>query len=192
MVALTTAGGEAMVPASPIPFTPRGFVVDGVSTRSVSNVRKLGGRRHAVVRHRRRHQHAVLVVDGLLVHRLGDALRDTAVHLALDDGRVDRLAAVVDRNVLQDVRHPRFGIDLDRTEVSSRREREVGRVEDVGFLEPGLGSLRQVVTPSMPRTRSRGWSLTCRGLPLPRTFHSSTPGPPRTPRARALRSSLPS
>ena len=32
-----TAGGEAIVPASPIPFTPSGFVVDGVSVRSSSN-----------------------------------------------------------------------------------------------------------------------------------------------------------
>jgi hypothetical protein len=34
--ALTTAGGEAIVPASPMPFTPIGFVVDGVTVLSVS------------------------------------------------------------------------------------------------------------------------------------------------------------
>src|SRR6185436_4831788 len=32
--ALITAGGDAIVPASPIPFTPSGFVVLGVSVRS--------------------------------------------------------------------------------------------------------------------------------------------------------------
>src|SRR6266516_4798713 len=32
--ALITAGGDAIVPASPIPFTPSGFVVDGVTVRS--------------------------------------------------------------------------------------------------------------------------------------------------------------
>src|SRR3990172_13222445 len=31
---LTTAGGDAIVPASPMPFTPSGFVLDGVSVRS--------------------------------------------------------------------------------------------------------------------------------------------------------------
>jgi len=31
---LITAGGEAIVPASPIPLTPSGFVVLGVSVRS--------------------------------------------------------------------------------------------------------------------------------------------------------------
>src|SRR5581483_7893542 len=38
MMALTTAGVEAIVPASPTPLTPSGFVVAGVSVRSVSNV----------------------------------------------------------------------------------------------------------------------------------------------------------
>src|SRR5207249_177031 len=35
--ALTTAGVEAIVPASPTPLTPKGFVVDRVSVRSVVN-----------------------------------------------------------------------------------------------------------------------------------------------------------
>ena len=35
--AVTTAGVEAMVPASPTPFTPSGFVVDGLTVRSVVN-----------------------------------------------------------------------------------------------------------------------------------------------------------
>src|SRR6476469_3771297 len=34
--ALTTAGDAAIVPASPIPFTPSGFVGDGVTVRCVS------------------------------------------------------------------------------------------------------------------------------------------------------------
>ena len=33
MTALTTAGVEAIVPASPTPLTPNGFVVDGVTVR---------------------------------------------------------------------------------------------------------------------------------------------------------------
>src|SRR6476659_10973585 len=33
--ALTTAGVEAIVPASPMPFTPSGFVGDGVTVRCV-------------------------------------------------------------------------------------------------------------------------------------------------------------
>ena len=37
ITALTTAGVEAMVPASPTPLTPSGFVVAGVVVRPVSN-----------------------------------------------------------------------------------------------------------------------------------------------------------
>ena len=36
--ALATAGVEAIAPASPAPFTPRGFTGDGVTVRSVSNL----------------------------------------------------------------------------------------------------------------------------------------------------------
>ena len=35
--ALITAGADPIVPASPIPFTPIGFEVLGVTVRSVSN-----------------------------------------------------------------------------------------------------------------------------------------------------------
>jgi hypothetical protein len=35
MIELTTAGVEAIVPASPTPLTPSGFVVAGVSVRPV-------------------------------------------------------------------------------------------------------------------------------------------------------------
>ena len=35
MTALITAGVEAMVPASPTPLVPSGWVVDGVTVRSV-------------------------------------------------------------------------------------------------------------------------------------------------------------
>ena len=35
MIALTTAGVDAIVPASPTPLTPSGLVVAGVSVRSV-------------------------------------------------------------------------------------------------------------------------------------------------------------
>src|SRR3954453_21538 len=37
MTAFVTAGGQAIVPASPMPLTPSEFVGDGVSVRPVSN-----------------------------------------------------------------------------------------------------------------------------------------------------------
>src|SRR5256885_173609 len=54
------------------------------------------GARHAVVHERAGHELAGIVVDAVLEQRLADALGDAAVHLALDDHRVDDLAEVVD------------------------------------------------------------------------------------------------
>ena len=96
---LTTAGVEAMVPASPTPLTPNGFVVEGVVVRSVVKCGRSAAAGQQVVDERRRRQRALVVVDRLLVERLGDALGEAAVHLALDDHRVDHLADVVDADV---------------------------------------------------------------------------------------------
>ena len=95
------AGVEAIVPASPTPLTPSGLDVAGVSVRSVTNFRHVRGRpapgsRPIVPGD----EVAVVVVHGLLVQGLGDALGQATVHLALDDQRVDDLADVVDRDVL--------------------------------------------------------------------------------------------
>ena len=68
-----------------------------------------------------REQAAVVVVDGLLVERLRDALRDPAVHLPVDDRRVDHGADVVDRDVAEQARVARLGVDLDDREVRARR-----------------------------------------------------------------------
>ena len=76
---------------------------DGVAER---DRRDVAGGRHHVVGQRGRLEVAVRVVDGLLEQRLGHALDDAAVHLAVDDQRVDLHAAVVDRDVLA-ARRPR-------------------------------------------------------------------------------------
>ena len=54
-----------------------------------------------------------LVVGHPLVERTADALRDAAVDLALDDHRVDQVAAVVDDGVLQDGDLGGVGVGLD-------------------------------------------------------------------------------
>ena len=94
--ALVTAGVAAIVPASPTPLTPSELTGDGVSVRSVSKRRQLGRGGQRVVDERAGDQLALLVVDDLLVQRLADRVGDAAVHLAVDQHRVDRRAAVVD------------------------------------------------------------------------------------------------
>src|SRR5271156_742580 len=44
VIALITAGGEAIAPASPQPFKPSGFVVQGVETVSILNEQKSAAR----------------------------------------------------------------------------------------------------------------------------------------------------
>ena len=57
--------------------------------------REVGGARQRVVHERAGQQLPVVVVDGLLDHRLADALRQPAVNLPLDDQRIDQVARVV-------------------------------------------------------------------------------------------------
>jgi hypothetical protein len=108
-------------------------------------VGQLGGRRDAVAEHRVGQEGAVLVVHRLLEHRLGDALRDAAVHLPVDDHRVDHGAAVVDRDVAQDLRRAGLGVHLDDADVRPRREREVRRIPDRCRLERRLETFGQRV-----------------------------------------------
>ena len=97
--AFTTAGVEAIVPVSPAPFTPSGLTsVERLRAVELERREELG-LRHRVLHHARRLQLAVLVVDRALPERLRDALRDAAVHLPVDDQRVDHPPDVVDRDV---------------------------------------------------------------------------------------------
>ena len=70
--------------------------------------------------------------------RLADALRDAAMHLALDDHRIDDGAEVIDRGPADDLGFPGFGIDLDLADVAAGREREVGRIVERALLQARL------------------------------------------------------
>ena len=86
-----------------------------------------------------------VVVDRLLEQRLRDALGEAAVHLALDDQRVDDLADVVDAGVVADLDLTGLGVDLDRAQVGAVREREVLRVERRVGVQRRLDAVGQVV-----------------------------------------------
>ena len=128
-MALMTAGAEPIVPASPMPFTPSGLVGLGVTVWSSLKLGTSAADGTQVVGERRVPEVAVVVVDRLLPQRLGDALHDAAVHLALDDQRVDLVAAVVDGDVVDERRSRPVSSSTSTTaHVGAEREREVRRV----------------------------------------------------------------
>ena len=86
------------------------------------------------------------VVDGVLHQRLAEALGERAVHLALDDHRVEHVAAVVDRRVGDEIDVAGVGIDLDLGDVAAvgKRQRRVGLVLGVEAFAHLLGAARRL------------------------------------------------
>jgi len=82
--------------------------------------RQLSRLRHGIVGQPRRQQLPALVVHGFFVECLRQALRDTAVHLAGDQQRVEDPAAVVHRDVAPDHYLAGLGVDLHDAHVRSK------------------------------------------------------------------------
>ena len=103
VMALMTATGAAIAPASPQPLMPSGF--DGRFRRGHVDLERgqIVRARHAVIHERAGDELAILVVDRAFEQRLADALRDAAMHLALDDHRIDDGAEIVDRGPCDDL-----------------------------------------------------------------------------------------
>ena len=135
VMALMSAAGAAIAPASPQPLMPSGLDGHLVTVVSDRQRRQMIGARHAIVHERAGHELAVLVVDRALAQRLADALGDAAVDLALDDHRVDHHAEIIDRGPGHDLGVPGVGIDLDLADVAAGREGEVGRIVERTLLE---------------------------------------------------------
>ena len=117
-------------PPSPIPFAPSGENGDGDSIAPVFSARHVERVRHVVVVEVRGQELPVLVVDEVLVERGADRVHGRAVHLPLDDLRVDPRAAVVDGGVVDDLDDARLPVDLDHAGVDLRRvgERQLPRL----------------------------------------------------------------
>ena len=81
---------------------------------------------------------ADLVVGDLLAHGDGEGLGEAAVHLPLDDHRVDPGPAVVEGVETPDARHPGIDVDVDDADVGSEGVGHVGRVVVRDRLEPRL------------------------------------------------------
>ena len=88
-----------MVPDSPTPLAPSGLYGVGVAWCTTSKFGELRRRDERVVGEVAGDRVAVGVVRELLDQRLGDPLRDAAVHLPLEQQRVQHGAGVVARHV---------------------------------------------------------------------------------------------
>ncbi len=89
--------------------------------------RKIAGARHGVVHERAAQKLPRLrIVDRVLQHRLADALRDAALHLAFGEQRIDQPAVIVDGGVAHQGRDAGLGIDLDLGDVAA-----AGKGEDI-------------------------------------------------------------
>src|SRR3989442_5712035 len=108
--------------------------------------RQVGGARHRVVHVAAGQKLAgLLVVHAALEQRLADALRQSAVHLAFDDHRIDDVAEVVASGKIDNLHDAGLGIDLDLTDVRTCREREIGRIVECGLVEAGLQLVERIV-----------------------------------------------
>ncbi len=109
-------------------------------------VRQVGGARHRVVHVGRGEElAALLVVHAAFEQRLADALREPAVHLALDDHGIDDVAEVVAGAEVHDRRRAGIGIDLDLADVRARRIGEVGGIVERGLVEAGFELVERIV-----------------------------------------------
>ena len=123
--------------------------------RREREARQVVGARHGVVHERARKQLTIDgIVDGTLQEGLPDALHDPAVHLSLEQQRIDGAAEVVDDRVALERDQAGAGIDLDLDDVTPvgkglrRRYAMMGGVEarlhagrQFGRIERRLGDL---------------------------------------------------
>ena len=107
-------------------------------------VRALHRGRQQVVHERPAEAVAVLVERDQLHQRHADAVGQAAVHLALDDHRVDAHAAVVDRDEPAHLDLAGARVDVDDADVGAVRVGEVRRVVDDLRVEVPLDALGQL------------------------------------------------
>src|SRR5207249_12262006 len=80
---------------------------------------RLEGRGDEIFDQAVREEVPVLVVDGLLEHRLGQALQDSAVDLSFDNHRIDLVAHVIDGVVASDLHLARLPVHIDDADMAT-------------------------------------------------------------------------
>ncbi len=141
---MTTAGGDPTVADSPTPFAPIGWWGDGVTVNPVSQSGTSSALGMQIV-HQRCPEAVAAVVEGDHFHeRDADAVGEPAMHLPLDDHRVDADAAVVYGDEPAHGDDGGSGVDIDNTDVRAVWAGEVLRVVADLCLEAALDAIGQV------------------------------------------------
>ena len=123
----------------------------------------------------------------LLVQRLRDALGEAAVHLALDDQRVDTLPMSSTQTYLRIVDLAGLGVDLHGAQVGAVREGEVLRVEG-GAPRRAMGSMPSGRLCAANAAKATSWIVTPFSVALDRERAvARTRGRRAEPRAGARR-----
>ena len=187
-IAFMIAAIEPVVPASPTPFTPSGFVVARHVVAGIDDRRHVGRARHRVIHERAGDELPVaVVVDGVLQQRLPDPLREPADELALDERVIEHDAGIVHRRIGDDLDRRRYRDRSrprrcgSRSESLRRVDRRLG-VEAVGIAAAAFGARRDLEQRRRagrcrpPRKRRRGRRRRPRRLPACRR-RSALPSP---------------
>ena len=143
ITALPIAAGAPIAPLSLAPLTPSGLLGAGVAMKVVRNAGRSVCPRHGVVQKARGQElSARAIIDDVFRQRLADALRQAAMHLALDDHRIDHRRnrrpqtwrAVAPRRS----RRRRYDGKVDGLGIVG-----VSRIVELGHFEAGRAARRQ-------------------------------------------------
>ena len=114
------------------------------------------GARHAIVEVAAGHQlSALLVIDAAFGQRLAYALGEPAVHLALDNHRIDDVAEIVHRGEVDDPGNTGVRIDLDFADMAAGREGEIRRIVERLLVQTRLELVVRVVVRHVGGERDR-------------------------------------
>src|SRR5436309_8247343 len=84
------------------------------------------------------HKLALFVVDHLFIECLANGLNDASLDLAIDQHWVDDVAAIIYGDVTLEVDLTGFGVEFDYSDMSSKGEGEILRLEEVNGRKSGL------------------------------------------------------
>src|SRR5437764_4455869 len=99
---------------------------------------------HCIVHERARDELPLLVIDHFFIESLSECLDYAALHLPINEHRVDDLAAIVNRDIALEFYLACLTVNLDDTDMCAERKGEILRLEEVCGGKSRLHVGRQV------------------------------------------------